>query len=122
MLRMQLNLGLWESRPTSRLPGFGNALVEAVPALAEHGCSYDRPGGFIKRMQEGTWLGHVIEHVALELQNEAGFKVTRGKTRTVNGRSGIYNVMFEYGDEDVAACAGLQLFDVPHAWWIICVR
>jgi cyanophycin synthetase len=61
-----------------------NALAEALPGLAEHGCSYREPGGFLRRMREdeGTWLGHVLEHVAIELQNVAGEEVTFGKTRS----------------------------------------
>ncbi|MCI1710143.1 MAG: hypothetical protein LKM39_07115 [Chiayiivirga sp.] len=71
-------------------PGLRRCLVAALPGLAEHGCSYREPGGFIRRMREGegTWLGHVLEHVAIELQNVAGEDVTFGKTRSIDGRAG----------------------------------
>jgi cyanophycin synthetase len=77
-----------------------------MPGLAQHGCSYGEPGGFVRRLQEGTWLGHVVEHVALELQCLAGADVTRGKTRSEPGRRGIYNVLYTYHDETVGLLAG----------------
>ena len=72
-------------RRRSWAPAFVDGLVAALPGLGEHGCSYREPGGFIRRMREdeGTWLGHVLEHVAIELQNVAGEDVTFGKTRSV---------------------------------------
>lgn len=106
MVRVQLDLGGFEELPTSRLFGFTEKLLSAAPGLHQHGCSERKPGGFAERLHEGTWLGHVIEHVALELQNEAGMPVTRGKTRSVRGRPGVYNVMFAYRDEEVARAAG----------------
>ena len=84
VIRLELDLGELEAWPTGKLgKGFVDGLVAALPGLAEHGCSYREPGGFIRRMNEdeGTWLGHVLEHVALELQNVAGEDVTFGKTR-----------------------------------------
>lgn len=106
MIRIQLDLGPLEDHPTDRLPGFTDALVRMMPSLQGHGCSYARPGGLIQRMKEGTWLGHVIEHVALELQSLAGARTTRGKTRSVKGRPGVYNVMFAYEDEAAGRLAG----------------
>jgi cyanophycin synthetase len=90
VIRLELDLGALEAWPTGRLGGvFVDALSEALPGLAEHGCSYREPGGFFRRMREGegTWLGHVLEHVAIELQNIAGEAVTFGKTRSA-ARSG----------------------------------
>ena len=84
VIRLELDLGALEAWPTGRLgAGFVDALAAALPGLAEHGCSYREPGGFVRRMREdeGTWLGHVLEHVAIELQNIAGEEVTFGKTR-----------------------------------------
>src|SRR3954468_3271997 len=106
MIQIQLDLGVLEAWPTNKLPGFREALVAALPGLERHGCSYGQPGGFIRRMQEGTWLGHVVEHVALELQTTVGMHVSRGKTRSVKGRPGLYNVMFAYVDEFVGLAAG----------------
>ncbi len=103
VIRLELDLGALEAWPTRRLgDGFINALLEALPGLKEHGCSYGEPGGFVRRMteDEGTWLGHVLEHVAIELQNVAGEEVTFGKTRETP-RPGVYDVVFEYEQEDV---------------------
>ena len=83
VIRLELDLGPLEAWPTGRLGNtFIDALAAALPGLAEHGCSYKVPGGFLRRMREdeGTWLGHVLEHVAIELQNIAGEAVTFGKT------------------------------------------
>jgi cyanophycin synthetase len=114
MIRIRLDLGSLENFSTSRLTGFPDALTQRLPGLISHGCSYGEPGGFIKRMEEGTWLGHVIEHVALELQTMVGNPVTRGKTRSVKGKPGLYDVMYAYKDEAVALAAGrfaLELVD-----------
>ncbi|MCW8088101.1 cyanophycin synthetase [Sabulicella glaciei] len=114
MIRFRLDLGSLEERPTNTLPGFSDALVALLPGLQEHGCSYRTPGGFIRRMQEGTWLGHVTEHVALELQSRAGSRVTRGKTRSVKNCRGCYNVLYAYREEEVGLVAGrlaLQIVD-----------
>lgn len=106
MIRIQIDLGALEDHPTDKLPGFAASLLEHMPSLSRHGCSYGRPGGLVERMTEGTWLGHVIEHVALELQALAGAATSRGKTRSVKGRPGGYNVMFAYDDETAGLLAG----------------
>jgi hypothetical protein len=108
VIRLELDLGELEAWPTGKLgPAFVNGLVEALPGLAEHGCSYQEPGGFIRRMNEdeGTWLGHVLEHVALELQNVAGEDVTFGKTRSLD-RPGLYSVVYEYAEREEGIAAG----------------
>src|SRR3546814_20424470 len=91
---------------SSDLDGFAGALVQFLPGLARHGCSYSKPGGFLRRMEEGTWLGHVIGHVALELQTLAGTPVSRGKTRSVRGHPGTYNILYCYMDEKVSLAVG----------------
>ena len=109
VIRLELDLGALEAWPTGRLgPDFVQALVAALPGLAEHGCSYREPGGFIRRMNEGdgTWLGHVLEHVAIELQNIAGEDVTFGKTRSIDGRAGVYSVVYEYAQREEGIEAG----------------
>jgi len=114
MIRITLDLGRLEEWPTSRLDGFASRLIADVPGLARHQCSRGHAGGFVERLREGTWLGHVAEHVALELQREVGHRVTRGKTRSVKGRPGVYNVMYAYRDEEVGLAAGgiaLELID-----------
>ena len=104
-VRVLLDIGELETRPTNKIPGFYERLTELLPSLYDHTCSVGRPGGFLQRMREGTWMGHVVEHVALELQNLAGAEVRRGKTRGADGR-GIYNVVFQYQQEDVGLAAG----------------
>jgi len=108
VIRLELDLGALEAWPTGRLgAGFIDALAAALPGLAEHGCSYREPGGFFRRMREGegTWLGHVLEHVAIELQNIAGEEVTFGKTRGA-GPPGVYTVVYEYAQRDEGIAAG----------------
>jgi cyanophycin synthetase len=108
VIRLELDLGPLEAWPTGRLGSeFVDALAAALPGLAEHGCSYREPGGFFRRMREGdgTWLGHVLEHVAIELQNIAGEAVTFGKTRGA-GSPGVYTVVYEYAQRDEGIAAG----------------
>jgi cyanophycin synthetase len=106
MIRIMLDLGRLEEWPSNRIEGFTDALLALLPGLDRHGCSLKRRGGLVKRLRDGTWLGHVAEHVALELQTLAGTRVTRGKTRSVKGRPGVYNVMFAYKEEEVGLLAG----------------
>ncbi|HEX9793042.1 MAG TPA: cyanophycin synthetase [Planctomycetota bacterium] len=108
VIRQVLDLGVLEEWPTARLgSGFTAALLEHLPGLREHGCSYGEPGGFVRRLgeDEGTWLSHVLEHVAIELQNVAGADVTFGKTRGT-GRPGEYDVVYEYEHDEVGLEAG----------------
>jgi cyanophycin synthetase len=108
VIRLELDLGELEAWPTGRLGSdFVDRLAAVLPGLAEHGCSYGEPGGFFRRMREedGTWLGHVLEHVAIELQNIAGEHVTFGKTRGA-GRPGVYTVVYEYAQRDEGIAAG----------------
>ncbi|HET8784776.1 MAG TPA: hypothetical protein VFM38_04015, partial [Candidatus Limnocylindrales bacterium] len=81
VIRMLVDLGSLEEFPSNRLPGFSEALTALLPTLEVHACSLGRRGGFITRLQEGTWAGHIAEHVALEFQNLAGTDVRHGKTR-----------------------------------------
>lgn len=118
VIRLELDLGALEQWPTARLgDAFIDGLLQALPGLAEHGCSYREPGGFVRRMREGdgTWLGHVLEHVAIELQNVAGEDVTFGKTRSISDdRPGVYSVVYEYAQREEGIAAGelaLKLLD-----------
>ena len=109
VIKLVMDLGPLEAWPTARLGvAYVDALVVKLPGLQEHGCSYGEPGGFIRRMREGegTWLGHVFEHVAIELQNIAGEDVTFGKTRSVDGQPGVYTVVYEYAQRDEGIGAG----------------
>ena len=107
VIRMTVDLGPLEQHPSASLPGFADGLLAAMPSLAEHGCSYGQPGGFVRRLREdgGTWLGHVFEHLALELQNLAGVAVSFGRTRGA-GEPGIYHVVYEYQEAQVGREAG----------------
>lgn len=100
-----VDIGELEERPSNKIPGFYEALVELIPSLYDHGCSIGKPGGFLKRLREGTWMGHIMEHVALEVQNLAGAEVGRGKTRTT-AEKGVYNVTYQFDQEDVGLAAG----------------
>ncbi|HYL39833.1 MAG TPA: acetate--CoA ligase family protein, partial [Candidatus Binatus sp.] len=104
-IRMLVDLGVLEDWPSNTIPGFVEALVGLMPSLEDHACSLNRRGGFISRLHDGTWAGHVAEHVALELQNLAGTPVRIGKTRGA-GKRGRYNVIFEYREETVGLEAG----------------
>ena len=105
-IHLVVDLGVLEAYPTDTLDGFTNQLVELLPRLENHTCSRGVKGGFIERMREGTWLGHVAEHVSLQLQQEAGHDLRRGKTRAVKGQTGVYNVIYDYADESVGLAAG----------------
>ena len=114
MVRLQIDLGRLEEFPSNTIEGFNAALLEALPGLRDHGCCYGEPGGFVRRLETGTWFGHVAEHVALELQTRGGGRATRGKTRSVKGRPGVYNVLYAYADEQTGLLAGrlaLQILD-----------
>ena len=110
VIRLELDLQALEAWPTARLgPAFVDGLLAALPGLGEHGCSYREAGGFVRRLREdeGTWLGHVLEHVAIELQNVAGENVTFGKTRSVSDeRPGVYSVVYEYAQREEGIAAG----------------
>ncbi len=118
IIRLTLDLGALEAWPTGRLGReFQQGLLAALPGLAQHRCSYAVPGGFVRRLTEGegTWLGHVLEHSAIELQNVAGFPVSFGRARGVGGRSGVYHVVYEYAEREVGLAAGKLALDLLHA-------
>src|SRR5688500_1972730 len=104
-IHLVVDLGSLEDFPTSALPGFTEHLLEMLPGLREHSCSRGKRGGFVERLNEGTWLGHVAEHAALALQQVVGHDIRRGKTRGVKGHKGLYNVIFGYADEQVGLAA-----------------
>ena len=95
---MRLDLEDLADKPSDRIPGFYEGLTETLPSLLEHFCSPGCRGGFLSRVREGTMMGHIVEHVALELQELAGMSVGFGRTRETS-TPGIYNVVFEYIDE-----------------------
>ena len=107
VIRFRINLGEYDERPTNEILGFFESLKQLLPTLYQHHCSLKKPGGFFERMQEGTLLGHVIEHVAIELQTLAGMNVGFGKTR-VSKQKGVYNVVFRFFDEIAGEYAGVS--------------
>ena len=103
VIRHVIDLGVLEDWPSVKLgTGFIDALVAALPGLAEHGCSYRTEGGFLRRLREdeGTWMGHILEHCALEIQGGAGAEVSFGRTRGT-GVPGQYNMVYAYKQRDV---------------------
>ncbi|MCF8254643.1 MAG: cyanophycin synthetase [Bacteroidia bacterium] len=98
LIQMRLDLEEMEERPTNKIPNFKENLAALFPSMFSHRCSVGTPGGFFHRVQEGTWMGHVIEHIALELQTLAGMECGFGRTRST-GKHGVYNVVFSYMEE-----------------------
>lgn len=112
LIIMRLDIGEYEDKPSDKIEGFYGRMNEVMPSLLTHGCSYGEEGGFLRRVQEGTWAGHIIEHFALELQTLAGMNTGYGRTRET-GQRGVYNVVFSYQEEEVgryAARAAVRLF------------
>jgi cyanophycin synthetase len=103
-LETWLDLGELEDHPSHLLPGFNERLVALLPALVEHHCGVGERGGFLERLQSGTWAGHVLEHVVIELLNLAGMPTGFGQTRSTS-QSGVYRMVFRARDEHVARAA-----------------
>ena len=114
LIQMKLDLEEMEQRPTNKIEGFRENLEKILPSLYEHRCSELRPGGFFERVDEGTWMGHVIEHVALELQTLAGMDMGFGRTRGT-GKEGEYYVVFDYMEEAAGLYAGKAAFKLCEA-------
>jgi len=104
LIQMRLDLQELEERPTNKIEGFRERLETLMPSLIEHRCSEGVRGGFFMRVDEGTWMGHVIEHIALEIQTLAGMDTGFGRTR-VTKTPGVYNVVFSYLEESVGEYA-----------------
>jgi cyanophycin synthetase len=112
-MRLTVDLGPLEQHSSAQIPGFVEGLLKMIPTLQSHGCSYGTEGGFVRRLHEGTWMGHILEHVALELQCLAGTEVTFGKTRTT-GEEGIYDIVYEYAEPRVGEAAGKLAMRLLH--------
>ncbi|HUH16548.1 MAG TPA: cyanophycin synthetase [Methylomirabilota bacterium] len=104
-IKLVVDLGVLEQFPSNTIPGFVVGLLEMLPGIGNHTCGTGKVGGFEGRLREGTWVGHVAEHIALQLQREAGTEVGRGKTRGT-GEPGRYHIVYSYGDESVGLAAG----------------
>lgn len=105
LIQMRLDLEEMEQRPSNLVDGFAERLEAMFPTMYEHRCSEGVPGGFFTRVRRGTWMGHVIEHIALEIQTLAGMETGFGRTRETK-TPGIYNVVFSYSEESVGLFAG----------------
>lgn len=114
LIQMRLNLEDLEHRPTNKIDGFQHRLETMFPTMYEHRCSEGHAGGFFKRVTEGTWMGHVIEHIALELQTLAGMDCGFGRTRTT-GAEGIYYVVFSYMEDDAGVYAAKAAVKIAQA-------
>ena len=109
VLEAWLDIGELEDYPSNLLPGFTERLTAWLPGLVEHHCGVGYRGGFLERLRDGTWAGHILEHVVLEVQNLAGMKTGFGKTRST-GEHAIYKMAFRTRDETVGRAA----LDVAH--------
>ena len=101
VLEVWLDLGEFENYPSNLLPGFNDRLTAWLPALIEHHCGVGERGGFLQRLTEGTWAGHVLEHIVIELLNLAGMPTGFGQTRSTSV-TGVYRMVFRARDEQVA--------------------
>src|SRR6188508_1611749 len=101
---LKLDIGDLEHYPTNKLEGFAERLEALIPSLYTHECSEGHEGGFLQRVEYGTWMGHVIEHIALEIQSLAGMEVGYGRTRSTETQ-GVYYVVFAYRVEEAGRYA-----------------
>ena len=114
LIVMVLDLEEMEELPTNKIEGFKERLEAMFPTMYEHRCSVGTPGGFFQRVYEGTWMGHVIEHIALEIQTLADMDTGFGRTRGY-GEKGVYNVVFSYIEENVGRYAAKAAVDICEA-------
>ncbi len=114
LIIMRLDIGELEQRPTDKIPGFYERITTLLPTTYSHRCSEEHEGGFWERIKRGTWMGHVIEHIALEIQTLAGMETGFGRTRST-GEHGVYNVVFSYIEEPVGLYAAKAAVRIAEA-------
>lgn len=114
LIAMKLDLEELEERPTNSIDGFSERIEKLIPSMFKHRCSKGNEGGFFERVKEGTWMGHVIEHIALEIQTLAGMECGFGRTRGT-GKEGVYNVVFSYKEENVGVYAANAAVKIAEA-------
>ena len=114
LIQMRLDLGEMELSPTNKIEGFRERIEIMLPTMIEHRCSEGERGGFFSRIERGTWMGHVIEHIALEIQSLAGMETGFGRTRETK-TPGIYNVVFSYTEENVGMFAAESAVAITEA-------
>ena len=105
IIYMELDIGELENQPSNKIPGFTKRLRSLIPTLKQHHCSRGYEGGFLERVKEGTWAGHIVEHVSIELQCLANIEVGFGKTLSTDAE-GIYDIVYRYRDEEAGIQAG----------------
>jgi len=115
LIVMKLDLEEMEERPTDTISGFLTRLQKLIPSMYSHRCSEGEPGGFFLRVQSGTWMGHVVEHIALEIQTLAGMDMGFGRTRGVGNLVGIYHVVFAYMEEKAGIYAAEKAVEIAQA-------
>ncbi len=114
LIQMRLDLEEMEQRPSNQIDGFSERLEKLFPSMHSHRCSVGEPGGFFSRVKEGTWMGHVIEHIALEIQSLAGMMCGFGRTRETS-KPGVYNVVFSYMEEKAGQFAARSSVRIAEA-------
>ncbi|MGB3947412.1 MAG: cyanophycin synthetase [Bacteroidia bacterium] len=114
LIVMKLDLEEMENFPTNKIDGFNERIQRMFPSMISHRCSEKTEGGFFLRVREGTWMGHVIEHIALEIQTLAGMDCGYGRTRGT-GKKGVYNVVFSYMEEKVGIYAAKAAVRIAEA-------
>lgn len=114
LIVMKLDLQEMEELPSNKIDGFSERMEAMFPTMYAHECSEGHPGGFFKRVQDGTWMGHVVEHIALEIQTLAGMDVGFGRTRSTS-EHGVYNVVFAYMEEKVGIFAARAAVRITEA-------
>ncbi|MGV3697853.1 cyanophycin synthetase [Flavobacterium sp.] len=114
LIQMRLDLEEMEQFPTNKIEGFRERIEAMFPTMIEHRCSEGTRGGFFSRVERGTWMGHVIEHIALEIQSLAGMETGFGRTRETK-TPGVYNVVFSYTEENVGMFAAESAVAIAEA-------
>ena len=114
LIQVRLDLEDMDEFPTDKIDGFCDRLKAMFPSMIEHECSEGVRGGFFSRIERGTWMGHVIEHIALEIQTLAGMETGFGRTRETK-TPGIYNVVFSYTEENVGLFAAESSVNIAEA-------
>lgn len=114
LIVMKLDLEELEELPTNKIDGFSERIEKLIPSMYDHRCSKTHKGGFFERVKDGTWMGHVIEHIALEIQTLAGMECGFGRTRGT-GTEGMYNVVFSYMEENVGIYAAKAAVTIAKA-------
>src|SRR5947208_4335538 len=111
---MTLDLEELENQPTNQIAGFFERMSGLIPSLIEHRCSENHVGGFFERVRAGTWIGHVVEHIALEIQTLSGMNTGFGRTRSA-GQKGVYHIVFSYLDAQAGKFAAETAVNIADA-------